>query len=46
MINIFLPDSKGNGIKPGTVQRTDPSESIYDQVTDYHSWIDWFAGLM
>jgi hypothetical protein len=25
---------------------TDPSESIHDQVTDYHSWIDWFAGLM
>lgn len=21
MINIFLPDSKGNGIKPGTVHR-------------------------
>jgi len=20
MMNIFLPDSKGNGIKPGTVQ--------------------------
>jgi RHS repeat-associated protein len=25
---------------------TNPSESIHDQVTDYHSWIDWFAGLM
>ncbi|WP_264189505.1 hypothetical protein [Microbacterium paraoxydans] len=22
MINIFLPDSKGNGIKPGTVHDT------------------------
>jgi len=32
MINIFLPDSKGNGIKPGTVHT--PEKSIADFTLD------------